>query len=221
MWCEKYRPRSMDEFVGSVELKATVQSYIDDGDIPNMLLSGKQGSGKTTLAYIIANEILDSDIAMNFTEINASDDRSIEKIRKIVTSATRHVPFNGKPKIMLLDEADGLLKDAQNAMRRPMEKASRTRFILTANDVNKIIAPVRSRCVWFPMMYPGTDEIVERLQYIRDAEGAVVSDEEISRIAKESEGDIRYSINELEKRSRFGNRYMEVAKAYMGDRNEA
>ncbi len=145
LW-RKYRPETFDEFYGSKRLIEDCKAYITKGDMPHLLLEGPAGRGKTVLAEILRNEFGLG--RMNYLEINASNDRSVKVIRGTVknfaqTARVGSVPF----KIMLIDEADGMGKIAQAAFKRTMEIYPHIRFILTCNDVSKVIKPIRDRCM--------------------------------------------------------------------------
>ncbi len=143
LWVEKYRPRKLTEYVGNEHLVKKVGSYIKNDDIPHLLLYGKAGTGKTTLARIIVNDIL----GCNFLYINASDESGIDVIRHNITNFAQTKSFDGGIKVVILDEADGLTPQAQAALRNTMETyAKYCRFILTANYRHKIIPALQSRC---------------------------------------------------------------------------
>jgi len=142
IWMEKYRPRTVEETILPDSLKKNLKAFIARGDVVNLLLYGPPGVGKTT----IARAILD-DMGMEYIFINSSKERSIDMLRNTVTEFATSVSFNGKRKFVILDEADGLSVVAQPALKALMEEvASNCGFILTANHINKVIPPLRSRC---------------------------------------------------------------------------
>ena len=214
MWIEKYKPKSLGEVVGHEGLKSIVGKYIEQRDIPHFLFFGKPGTGKTLIAELIAKELLGG-TNDNFIEMNASDDRTVEKVRKIVLNGIKHSTLNGKLRIILLDEADGLLVPAQEILRRPMEKSYKTRFIITANDVKSIIEAIKSRCMSFEFKGVNKEDMLRRLRFIRDNEHSMISDRELELIATNCDGDLRQAIIELEKASMGGDSGEEIVKRYL------
>jgi len=156
-WREKYRPKVVDELIGLVGLKRDIRGWERSGEWPAaLLLVGPPGTGKTTAAGVIAREMFgesyhdDDLVACNFHETNASDERGIDFIRDNIKQMARINPIGVSRKVILLDEADGLTKPAQEALRRTMEKYSdKTMFILTANSKPAIIPAIQSRCVTY------------------------------------------------------------------------
>ena len=136
LWTEKYRPKKLGDVVGQYNFTIDAESWVEQGNMPNVLLYGIAGVGKTAAGMALANDILKDDVDNNFFEINASDDRRLETVRNQIKeiASTRKIgdaPF----KIILLDEMDGMTKDAQNALKRIMERYSdNCRFIITCND---------------------------------------------------------------------------------------
>ena len=151
MWTEKYRPETMKDVVGHMEQTPIWNKWVNEKDMPHVILSGQQGIGKTTIAIALARDILGEAFALNFLELNASDDRKLETVRTRIKDFASTVKLGNCPfKICLLDEMDGMTKDAQNALKRIMEKYSNNiRFIITCNDNSKIIAPIQSRCATY------------------------------------------------------------------------
>ena len=145
LWVEKYRPNTVDGYVfRDAGQKKQILTWIKDGSIPHLLLSGSPGIGKTTLAKLLLNELEIPDY--DILEINASRNRGIGEVRDNITNFIQIMPF-GPFKVVLLDEADYLTPEAQAAMRGVMEEYSNTsRFILTCNHPNKIIPAIHSRC---------------------------------------------------------------------------
>lgn len=198
VWSEKYRPVRIDEIAGQDEFKKAAKEFIAHEDIPNLLLYGAPGTGKTTAAHCIATAIL-GELNGNFIEVNASDDRGVERMRSLINNATRHMPIGANIRIVLLDEADGLLRDAQELLRRPLVKTTRTRFILTANEVKNFIPPLTQRFLSYEFKPLSEEDIVKRLIKIADKEKIRISSEEAHDIAKKADGSMRVAINELQK----------------------
>ncbi|TFG94966.1 AAA family ATPase [Candidatus Thorarchaeota archaeon] len=162
LWVEQYRPKVISEYIfHDPQQRASVMRMINDKSIPHLLFSGVQGSGKTTLAHILIRE-MGTDSA-DWLIINASDERGIDTFRDKVKSFATTMPL-GIFKIVLLEEADALTPDAQQALKRFMEEyADVTRFILTCNYENKIIPPIKSRCQHFHFKAADKNDIAEYL----------------------------------------------------------
>ena len=150
LWVERYRPQDLSTYVGNEHLKTKVERFLDDGNIPHLLLYGRAGGGKTTLAKIIVNNT-----ECDYLYINASDERNIDLVRDKLKTFASSVGF--KPmKVVILVEADYLnVNSAQTALRYLMETFSaHCRFILTCNYVEKIIDPIQSRCQTYKIVPP-------------------------------------------------------------------
>ncbi len=143
LWVEKYRPRKLDDCILPDAQLNTFRQFVESGEIPNMLLCGTAGVGKTTIARAVCEEL-----GCDYIIINGSDDRNIETLRVKITEFAASVSFNGKPKIVILDEADYLNPNStQPALRAFIEQYSNNcRFIFTCNFKDKIISPLHSRC---------------------------------------------------------------------------
>ena len=148
LWTEKYRPKKLSEVVGQYNFTIDAESWVEQGNMPNVLLYGIAGVGKTAAGIALANDILKEDVDNNFFEINASDDRRLETVRNQIKEIASTKKIGDAPfKIILLDEMDGMTKDAQNALKRIMERyADNCRFLITCNDRFRIIHPLQSRC---------------------------------------------------------------------------
>ena len=203
-WSEKYRPSEIDEIVGQNVIKATVKKFINDGWIPHCLFhSETPGTGKTSMAYAIAHEILGDDFDTNFAYFDASVDRNIEFLRKNVVRAAKHAPLNGKIRLILLDEADAILGDGFKLLRGtldPVGKETKTKIIFTANDFEAFTTPITSRLQVFKFEPLSKDDVIKRLKQIAEAEQVKVSDQLLKEIAKETNGDLRGAINLLQQR---------------------
>ncbi|CCC82469.1 replication factor C small subunit [Thermoproteus tenax] len=199
-WFEKYRPKSFAEIVDLEEIKARLAEFIKAGNMPHLLFYGPPGTGKTTTALVLARELYGERWRENTLELNASDERGINVIRERVKEFARTAPAGGAPfKLVVLDEADNMTSDAQQALRRIMEMyAATTRFVLLANYVSRIIDPILSRCAVFrfpPMPKP---LMAQRLQYIASQERIKLTEDGIDAIYEISQGDMRRAINLLQ-----------------------
>jgi replication factor C small subunit len=196
IWCERYRPTKLDDLILDEGSLRVVSQFKDE--IPNLLFIGSPGTGKTTLARIIVNDIL----GCNFLYINASDESGIDTIRHNITNFAQTKSFDGKVKVVVLDEADGLTSQAQAALRNTMETyAKYCRFILTANYKHKIIPALQSRCQSIDIK-PEIKQAAKRCFNILQQENITVSDEQkkkFGQLVKRTFPDLRKTINELQK----------------------
>ena len=194
LWVEKYRPDTLEGYVGNDTLKSKIEIYLKSGDVPHLLLYGKAGTGKTTLAKIVTNNI-DCD----YLYINASDENNVETVRTKIRDFASSVGFR-KYKVIILDEADYLTPNAQAALRNLMETFSKsTRFILTCNYVEKIIDPIQSRCQVFGITPPSRKEVAVRLGNICSNEGVKLDMDALVHIVNSTYPDIRRGINALQR----------------------
>ena len=197
LWCEKYRPKSVEDYVWRDDKqKAQVEQWIKEKSIPNILLSGSQGLGKTSLIKVLLNEIgvQPGDVM----ELNASEERRIEDIREKVLNFSSTIPF-GDFKVLVLEEADGMTPVAQPAMKRIMEENSdNCRFILTTNNPHKIIPPIHSRCQTFHMTSLDKDEFRLRLAHILASEEIEADLETLDNFIAATYPDLRKAINSIQ-----------------------
>lgn len=208
-WNEQYRPKDFTEMTGNREQMEQIEGFILHGNIPHLLFYGDSGTGKTTLAQVIADKVC-GEHSGNFIEINASDERGIETIRKVVISAIKHQSIAGGTKVIFLDEADGLTQDAQQILRRPMEKSGTCLFIIACNDINKVSKAIQSRCAVFTFRPLTEKDIVVRLNQICMAEGLSLNAETLTEVAVKAKGDMRTAIHELQKVAAMAHRSSEI-----------
>ncbi len=208
MWSEKYRPKQLSDLVDQQDIVERLQAMLKKPeDLPHMLFTGPPGSGKTTIALILARTLL-KDYWKDFTlEMNASDERGIDVIREKIKVFASHVDRRaGIPfRIVLLDEADSLTHDSQTALRRIMEEfSSGTRFILTANYASGIIEPIQSRCAVFRFVRIPKEDAVSYLEKICQKEKVRYEIKAIEQIYELSAGDMRQAINQLQAAASLG-----------------
>ncbi|MFX1577069.1 MAG: replication factor C small subunit [Promethearchaeota archaeon] len=200
MWTEKYRPRRLKEIVGQKTVTERLQKFLTERDLPHLLFAGPAGTGKTTTIIAFSNELYEENFTGNFLELNASDDRGIDVIRNRVKSFARTRPLGDVPfKIISLDEADSLTRDAQHALRRTMERyVSSCRFCLICNYSSRIIDPIQSRCAIFRFPRLDQKELTKRINFIAKQEQVKLSDDGMQAILYVSGGDLRRAINVLQ-----------------------
>ena len=200
IWTEKYRPSKFEEVMGQQEIVKRVKSLVQALNIPHLLMAGPAGTGKSTLALIVVKELFGQRWKENYLELNASDERGIDVVRQKVkdfarTKAIENVPF----KVIFLDEADALTKEAQQALRRTMENYSNTcRFIMSCNYSSQIIDPIQSRCVIFRFRLLEKKDIASVIKSIADKEDLKLTEDSIEALYEGSEGDCRRAINLLQ-----------------------
>lgn len=211
-WVEKYRPRQVKDVVHQEEVVLTLSNTLETGNLPHLLFYGPPGTGKTSTALAISHQLFGPELyKTRVLELNASDDRGINVVRtKIKDFAAVAVGpgVSGYPcppfKIIILDEADSMTDDAQNALRRTMETYSKvTRFCFICNYVSRIIEPLASRCAKFRFK-PLLDNVLSsRIQFICQEEGLSLNSEALTTLNRVSEGDMRRAITYLQGAARL------------------
>ena len=190
LWVEKYRPNTLQTYIGNDHLKSKVSVYLESGDIPHLLLFGRAGTGKTTLAKLLVNNI-DCD----YLYINASDENSVDVVREKVKNFASTLGFKDM-KVIILDECDYITPNAQAALRNLMETFSKNcRFILTCNYVERIIDPIQSRCQSFQIVPPDRKQVAQHLANILNNENIEYDIKDIATIVNGGYPDIRRVIN--------------------------
>ena len=194
LWVEKYRPTSLDTYIGNEHLKSKVSVYLESGDLPHLLLYGKAGTGKTTLAKILVNNI-----ECDYMYINASDENSVDTVRTKVRGFASTMGFKDY-KIIILDECDYITPNAQAALRNLMETFSKhCRFILTCNFVERIIDPIQSRCQSFQVIPPSKKDVALHIHSILKEESIASKMDEVAGLVNAGYPDIRRVINSCQR----------------------
>lgn len=208
MWVEKYRPMKLSSIINQKDIIGSLKSLLKNtAEMPHLMFSGSAGVGKTTTALCLAREILGDNWKDHTLELNASDERGINMVRDRVKKFARFAGLDTKIpfKLIILDEADEMTSDAQTALRRIIEDTARyCRFILIANNISKIIAPLQSRCAVFKFTRISEEDIISHLEEICKKEKIKFEQKGLETIHDYSEGDMRHSINILQATASLG-----------------
>jgi replication factor C small subunit len=206
MWAEKYRPKRLDGIVDQKEIVERLKSFAKSRNVPHCIFAGPPGTGKTTAALCLARDLYGDVYREHLMELNASDERGIDVVRETVKTFARmksigEIPF----KILILDEADNMTSDAQQALRRTMERFTETcRLIMCANYSGKIIEPIQSRCAPFRFTYLPREEHDCYLKDIAAKEKVKLTTEGVDAIFEVCGGDLRKAINTLQSAASLG-----------------
>jgi replication factor C small subunit len=206
MWAEKYRPKKLDGIVDQKEIVERLKSFAKSRNVPHCIFAGPPGTGKTTAALCLARDLYGDVYREHLMELNASDERGIDVVRETVKTFARmksigEIPF----KILILDEADNMTSDAQQALRRTMERFTETcRMIMCANYSGKIIEPIQSRCAPFRFAYLPKEEHDCYLKDIAAKEKVKLTTEGLDAIFEVCGGDLRRAINTLQSAASLG-----------------
>jgi DNA polymerase III delta prime subunit len=207
LWTEKYRPKNIEDCILPERLKKPFQEYVSQKNIPNLLLTGGAGVGKTTVAKAMCNEI-----GCDFMVINGSDENGIDMVRNKITNYASSMSFAGGRKVIIIDEADYLSANAQAAFRNAIEEfAVNCSFIFTCNFKNKIIEPLHSRCAVIEFGLKASEkssmagQFFKRIQTILSTEEITYETPVVAELIKKHFPDFRRVINELQRFSKFGN----------------
>lgn len=212
-WVEKYRPRTMDEVAFQFEVVEVLRKCIQGSDMPHLLFYGPPGTGKTSTILALSRELFGPELMRErVLELNASDERGIDVVREKVKSFAQTTvsaqPVKGFPcppyKIIILDEADAMTKDAQTALRRTIEQYSKvTRFCLICNYISRIIEPLASRCAKFRFKPLSPPTLLQRLEHVVVQEGVSCSPEILEQLVPLCNGDLRSAITCLQSAHRL------------------
>ena len=196
IWYEKYRPKKLKELALDDKTKELLESYLEDGEIPHLMLHGPAGSGKTTISMILIKELASSKLLLNAS----SDDRGIATVKtKVKQFAAAKTMLKNKVNIVLFDEADGLTADSQMALKNTIETFHKNcRFIFTCNEIDKVIEPIKSRCVMLRFETPPETTIIKHCRAILKKESIKHTRKNIRKIVERYYPDVRSIINNLQ-----------------------
>ena len=200
IWIEKHRPKNFDEMIGQEDIVKRAEAFVKQRNMPHLLFAGPPGVGKTTLSLMIAKKLFGDNWQQNFMETNASDERGIDVVRNKIKDFAKTISLGNVPfKIIYLDEADALTKEAQQALRRTMENFSNTtRFILSCNYSSKVIDPIQSRCTVFRFKPLTKDDLKSYIQRIAKEEKLKIDAKALDAVVELSDGDARKACNVLQ-----------------------
>ena len=200
-WVEKYRPAALQELISHEDIIKTIRRFISEEKLPHLLFYGPPGTGKTSTILACAKELYSAkEFNSMVLELNASDDRGINVVRgQILNFASTRTIFNSGFKLVILDEADAMTQDAQNALRRIIEKfTDNVRFCLICNYLSKIIPALQSRCTRFRFGPLDPEQIMPRLVHVCEEESVEVTEDGKEALMRLSQGDMRKVLNILQ-----------------------
>jgi len=200
-WVEKYRPKSLEDLISHKDIINTIQRFVSEDKLPHLLFYGPPGTGKTSTILAVAKQLYaPKEFQSMLLELNASDDRGIGVVRnQVLGFASTRTIFKSKFKLVILDEADAMTNDAQNALRRIMEKyTENTRFCLICNYLTGIIPAIQSRCTRFRFGPLDLQQMTSRLDYVMKQENVNITDDGMKALVRLAKGDMRRSLNILQ-----------------------
>lgn len=203
-WIEKYRPKKLDDLISHKDIINTISKFVKEDRLPHLLFYGPPGTGKTSTILAVARQIYSpNEFGSMVLELNASDDRGIGIVREnILSFASTRTIFKSGFKLVILDEADAMTRDAQNALRRVIEKfTENTRFCIICNYLSKIIPALQSRCTRFRFGPLSKDQMIPRLKHVIEQESVDVTSDGMNAIVTLACGDMRRSLNILQSAS--------------------
>lgn len=203
-WVEKYRPKSLEDLISHKDIISTIQRFISEDRLPHLLFYGPPGTGKTSTILAVARQLYsEKEFNSMVLELNASDDRGIGIVRgSILNFASTRTIFKSGFKLVILDESDAMTQDAQNALRRVMEKfTENTRFCLICNYLTKIIPALQSRCTRFRFGPLDNQQMSSRLEHVIQSEKVEVTDDGRMSLMRLAKGDMRRALNILQSTS--------------------
>ncbi|XP_077995225.1 replication factor C subunit 5-like [Glandiceps talaboti] len=203
-WVEKYRPNKLEDLIAHTDILSTIDRFIKEDRLPHLLFYGPPGTGKTSTILAVAKQLYSpKEFNSMVLELNASDDRGIGIVRgPVLNFASTRTIFRSGFKIVILDEADAMTTDAQNALRRVIEKfTENTRFCLICNYLSKIIPALQSRCTRFRFGPLDLEQMIPRIEYVIEQEKINVTEDGMNALVTLATGDMRKSLNILQSTS--------------------
>lgn len=200
-WVEKYRPKDLDDLISHQDIISTISKFVSQNKLPHLLFYGPPGTGKTSTILAVAKKMYTpAEFHSMVLELNASDDRGIGIVRgQILSFASTRTIFKKGFKLVILDEADAMTRDAQNSLRRVIEKfTDNVRFCMICNYLSKIIPALQSRCTRFRFAPLSIDQMVPRLEHVIREEGVNISPDGMKAVVTLANGDMRKSLNILQ-----------------------
>ena len=200
-WVDSFRPKSLNDVIGNDGIIATLKEIATEGNLPNMILSGPPGVGKTTTVLALARHLLGNSYKEGVLQLNASDERGIDVVRdkiKIFASQKVSLPEN-RQKIIILDEADSMTESAQQALRVIISDFSlTTRFVFACNDSSQIISAIQSRCILLRYSKLTSEDIRNNLLRVINEKQIEYDEDGLSSLVETTDGDMRYALNNLQ-----------------------